>query len=320
MADMGSFIRRCLLFAVCGVMAYPFLIAVMSALLSNDLMPNLRYPLGGYGHLHSRMAELRGHKDVDVVFLGSSHAYRGFDPRIWANRGYRAFNLGSSAQTPLQTEVMAKAHVTGLHPSVVIFEVHPNTFTDEGVESAVDMIANRPIDAGTWCMALRIPNAKVINALGYGALRHASGRDDGFSEPARSKEDLYVGDGFVERVNGRFKAEGKLTRVSVEPLSAQWNAFQRTLEYLRAQDLDVILVEAPMTRWMYEGMYRDHGRFEELMNSSGRYINMNGKVALTDSLHFFTKGHLNQAGVRLFNEALIDSLRGRGWLPAPEAQ
>lgn len=314
---MWSFIRRCMFFGVFAIVSYPFLIAIMSALLPNELMPNLRYPLGGYGHMYSRMKELKGHATVDVVFLGSSHAYRGFDPRIWSRAGYSAFNLGSSAQTPLQTEVMAKAHVPGLDPAVVIMEVHPNTFMDEGVESAVDLIANRPIDAGTWCMAARIPNAKVINAMGYGALRHASGRDDGFVEAARNKEDVYTGNGFVERINGHFSPVGRPVPVAVEPRPAQWKAFQRTLESLRSQGRQVILVEAPMTRWMYQGMYRDHPRFARLMEESGRFIDMNGKVELDDSLHFFTKGHLNQAGVERFNQALIDTLERRGWLPQP---
>lgn len=314
------FIGRCLLFAVCCVIVYPCLIAVMSALLPNELMPNLRYPLGAYGHMYSRMAELRGHRPVDVVFLGSSHAYRGFDPRIWAEHGYSAYNLGSSAQTPLQTEVMAKAHVPSLHPRLVLFEVLPDRFLDEGVEPAVDLIANRPIDAWTWCMALRIPNAKVMNALVYGLLRQATEHDHGFVEPAQNKEDVYVGDGFVERKIGHFQPSEKLVRLTVEPLPVQWNAFQRTMESLRSQGCEVVLVEAPMTQWMYTGMYRDHERFEERMNASGHYINMNGKVVLDDSLHFFTKGHLNQAGVRLFNEALIDTLRRRGWLPDPGIQ
>ncbi|MBK7296388.1 MAG: hypothetical protein IPI91_06900 [Flavobacteriales bacterium] len=41
---------------------------------------------------------------------------------------------------------------------------------------------------------------------------------------------------------------------------------------------------------------------------------MNDKVALTDTLHFTDGHHLNQAGVELFNAALIDTLIERGWL------
>src|SRR5262245_26702081 len=39
----------------------------------------------------------------DVLVLGSSHAYRGYDPEHFAKRGLRMFNLGSTAQTPMNS-------------------------------------------------------------------------------------------------------------------------------------------------------------------------------------------------------------------------
>ena len=40
--------------------------------------------------------------NIDVLVLGSSHAYRGFDPRIFKKAGIKLFNFGSSGQTLLQ--------------------------------------------------------------------------------------------------------------------------------------------------------------------------------------------------------------------------
>lgn len=318
MKHILAHLRKLLLFGLLTALLYPFLLLGLSAVLPARFVGNVRYPLGGYGHMHSRIREMEGHAPVDVLFIGSSHAYRGFDPRIWQKRGLSAFNLGSSAQTPLQSELLLEHALPILRPRLVIFEVHPGPFRDPGVESAVDLIANRPIDGASARMALRMRDAIVFNTLCYGMLRQASGLDAAFQEPAAKKEDLYVGDGFVQRLKGGFHPEGKLRPESTEPLPQQWSAFQRILAQLGEDGYPVILVEAPMSQWMYANAYRDHDRFAQRMSSSGRYIDMNGKVSLEDEAHFFTQGHLDQAGVELFNEALLDTLAGRGWLPDPE--
>jgi hypothetical protein len=311
------FLLRVLGFGLFTAALYPGLLALFSFALPNAYTPNVRYPLNSYGHQRTRMQELAQQPPVDIVFLGSSHAYRGFDPRIWQRHGYMSYNLGSSAQSLLQTELVVAAHVPELKPKLVIVEVHPNPFRADGIESAVDMIANRPIDVHTAGMALRLPDVLTWNALAYGLVRQASGADERLPEAPMRGMDTYIDGGFVERRSGTFEPQGSLKREPVVPLPMQWNAFERMLKALREQGVEVILVEAPMTRWYYENGFSDHDAFERRMAASGRYINMNGKVELSDSLHFFTKGHLNQAGVELFNAALIDTLERRGWLPEP---
>jgi hypothetical protein len=43
---------------------------------------NLFYRIGSFGHMYSRINELKTIKDVDILIIGSSHAYQGFDTRI----------------------------------------------------------------------------------------------------------------------------------------------------------------------------------------------------------------------------------------------
>ena len=62
--------------------------------------------MGCYGHTFTRMQDAQKTKNVDVLIVGSSHAYRGIDPRILQKDGISAFNLGSSAQTPINTKVL----------------------------------------------------------------------------------------------------------------------------------------------------------------------------------------------------------------------
>ena len=312
---MSAFLRRLVVFGLVAVLAYPVLIFLFGLILPGQLAGNVRYPLGAYGHMNTRMKEVQGQAPVDVLFIGSSHAYRGFDPRIWAKRGYSSFNLGSSAQTPIQSELLLKQYLPTLRPRLVVMEVHPGPFREEGVESAVDLMANRPVDAAISGMAWNMGDVMVCNTLLYAKVRQALGMDDDFNEDPVKDHDQYVNGGFVQRTKGGFVPVGKLRRESTTPSPEQWEAFQRILAYLRSQRCPVVLVEAPMTRWMYEGLYADHHVFADSMSGAGRYIDMNGQVALTDTVHFFTKGHLDQAGVEIFNEALLDTLEGRAWLP-----
>src|SRR5438477_3987320 len=63
---------------------------------------------GGIGHTLQRLREVESVGSVDILFIGSSHAYRGFDPRLFAETGLTSFNLGSKAQSPLNSYFLLK--------------------------------------------------------------------------------------------------------------------------------------------------------------------------------------------------------------------
>ena len=106
---------RLLIFMIFCAFMYGVLLVVWAAILPAKFAGNVKHPLGGGGHLHTRLAEVQDHAPVDILFLGSSLAYRGFDTRIWKERGYTAFNLGSSAQSPVPVSYThLRAHETVL--------------------------------------------------------------------------------------------------------------------------------------------------------------------------------------------------------------
>ena len=123
---------------------------IVAICLAGDFIPskwtkNLIYKSGGAGHSLNRFDEVKNKENVDILFLGSSHTYRGFDNRIFNNasaNGFTSFNLGSSAQTPIQTEVLLNRYLNQLNPKIAIYEVYPITFTLDGIESAMDLISN----------------------------------------------------------------------------------------------------------------------------------------------------------------------------------
>lgn len=160
---MRQFLRSSGQFLLFATAFYVVVLLLWGWLMPARFTPNLRYVAGGYGHMHTRLQEVKTLDSIDILFLGSSHAYRGFDPRIFGDAGYTVFNLGSSAQTPEQTLVLLRKYLPQLHPNMVIFEVYPATFANSGVESSLDLISNSRPDFLTLQMAFSINDIRTYN-------------------------------------------------------------------------------------------------------------------------------------------------------------
>ncbi|HQV51315.1 MAG: hypothetical protein IPI00_16010 [Flavobacteriales bacterium] len=306
---------RLLIFMIFCAFMYGVLLVVWAAILPAKFAGNVKHPLGGGGHLHTRLAEVQDHAPVDILFLGSSLAYRGFDTRIWKERGYTAFNLGSSAQSPVQTEQLVKEFVDQLQPQVVIMEVYSILSTSDGVESSLSMIANHKLDAGLLEMAGRVGNILTFNTLIYASCRKLLGVDKNFKEPLYEAPDRYIPGGFVEHDSAEFRDKGNSNSVRKEPIAFQWDAFLRTCALLKAKNCRIIFIVTPTTSANQNMMLANPTETDNWFRSQPNYLDMNGKVLLNDSTDFFDSKHLQQGAVFKFNNALIDTLIDRNWLP-----
>ncbi|MDB5083474.1 MAG: hypothetical protein JWN30_360 [Bacilli bacterium] len=66
----------------------------------------------------------RMNKNIDVVFLGSSHAYRSFDPFYFDRLlGVNSFNFGHSDQNPIDSYYVLNEVLQYDHPKEVVFEL-----------------------------------------------------------------------------------------------------------------------------------------------------------------------------------------------------
>ncbi|MBK9174842.1 MAG: hypothetical protein IPM46_00600 [Flavobacteriales bacterium] len=290
------------------------LLVIWGELVPVKLRPNLLHPAQVYGYLDTRLKEADASPPVDVLFLGSSKAYRGFDPRIWAGRGFRAFNLGSTGQTPLQMEVLVQRYADRLKPRLVIIEVDASPFMDEGVEASLDFFANGPVDRPALEMAWRLGHLKTWNAVGFGLWLECTGRRNPRPEPPSMGTDTYVPGGFVEHESGPFEPPSNPPAITIRLRRAQVEAFHRTLRALDVADVPYVLVSAPVTDALYRSR-RGQDELTTMLQGCGRYMAMQDPATYDDRTHFYDLGHLNQRGVERFNTALIDCLERRGWLP-----
>ncbi len=273
------------------------------------LKPNLDYRVGSNGHMFSRLAEVKKTKDVDILFLGSSHTYRGFDTRIFSKAEWKSFNLGSSSQTPLQTSVLLDRYLAQLNPKTVIYEVYPETFIIDGVESSLGLIANDKNDWYSFKMTLKINNIKTYNTFLYGSMRDLFILNKSYHEPVMKDNDTYIPGGFVQRDIDYYKPiDFDKTKISIN--KKQLESFHQIIALLKRKDIDVILVYAPISTAKYKS-YSNNLYFDSIMESYSEYYNFNEMIHLNDSTDFYDADHMNQFGVEKFNIKLIEILNKR---------
>lgn len=259
------------------------------------------------GHTQTRLNEVKNFGVVDILFLGSSHAYRGFDTRIFQKAGFRSFNLGTSAQTPLQTQILLHRYLDRLRPKIIVYEVFPTTFSIDGVESFADILANDSIDLNTFKLAIALHNVRLYNSMLYQFISDPLNKNLQSVQPEKIDDDTYVSGGYVEKEKSYFKYIDH-PKQEWDFNDDQFKAFEETLTYIKKRNVEVILVFAPITSSFYHS-HINNLLFNDRMKRYAKYYNYNETMSMNDSLHFMDEHHLNQEGVQLFNQSLIKDLR-----------
>lgn len=268
------------------------------------MLRNVEYHLGHPDHTYTRAREAATADAVDVLFIGSSHAYRTFDPRVFAANGLTTFNLGSSNQTPIQTEALLHRYLHRLNPRLVVFEVHPDILAYDGVESSLYWLCNAPPSIHNIPMVIRSHNAKVVCTAIYATLHNACSKQFGtFAEEPCIDGNCYVRGGFVERNDEPWKPSPQPAD-TVHPLPDQLHALQRTLQWLAKEGVDCLMLEVPDSRALEEAT-AGLEEFRQQMRALGDF-HCPRPEALCDSLHFLDPGHLNPDGARLYCDYITD--------------
>jgi len=289
------------------VSVYVVLVLVWGTLSPSLLKPNINYNLGSYGYLNSRLKEAKQVSDVDIVFLGSSHTSRGFDNRIFAEAGYSSFNLGSAAQTPVQTQLLVERYLDSLSPELVIYEVYPAVFMLDGIESALDVVSNDKNDWLSLKMASKINQLKVYNTYLYSVLRDLIRLDDDYVEPIKFKKDTYISGGYIEKMVYFNEPKSYTDSIEFYIPDFQLESFEFVINAVKASGAELKIVYAPITKVLYRS-YTNNDYFDKLMTKYGDYRNYNKVLKLNDTVHFYDDNHLNQLGVKVFNEKVIEDL------------
>lgn len=264
---------------------------------------NIPYRPSSYGHLKSRIADIPNFQNVDILVIGSSHAYRGFDPRIFEKHGLTLFNLGSSSQTPRQSYFLLKEYIDTIQPSMVIFEVYPRMFALEGVEAVTDLISNDNLSFSLVEHAILYGDIITLNTLIYRVFDELVLRNT-YEEPVKRGNDTYVSGGYVETDTG-FHRQVEITESKPFHFKdEQFKYFEKALSLLKARGISFVFIQTPVTSALAE-VQKTPEVFIEKMKSLGVYIDYQKNSNYIDSIDFVDANHLSQHGVNIFNKLLI---------------
>lgn len=300
---MKNFLKNILLFSIFASVFYIVVMPLWAHIMPSFMAKNVRNCVGCYGHLFTRAQEAQQVKNPDILFVGSSHAYRGFDPRVFEKEGISVFNLGSSSQTPINSKVLLHQYLDKINPKMVVIESYAGTLSADGVESSLDLLSNNKIDKYAVEMTFDINEISTYNTLIYGYFRQIFGLNKNFVEPQKQNGDTYIKGGFVESV---FRKNS----LSEEPVE-KWNISPKQIEilkenikFIQKRNIPVILVQTPITQKLYNSR-TDNKEVDQLLSELGTYKNFQGEIPLNDTIDFYDSNHLNQQAVVKFNEYFI---------------
>ncbi len=265
--------------------------------------------------MHSRMQEIKSIKKIDVLVVGSSHAYRGYDPRLFAESGYTMFNLGSSNQTPVQALALLRTYMSRLNPDLVIYDVFPGIFESDGVESSLDVIANETFNWHTIRMAFQVNHLKTYNVLVNDLFVEGLRINRGFKEPRyKSKDnDSYIQGGYVEKDKDFLRNQSSLSNLFWSPRNDQWKSFLEVEQLVDAKGAQFLMVRSPVDSSYYH-RYSNQDEISERFKVVGDYIDFNDLMKLRYKEDLYDRHHLYQSGVDKFNKSLINIIKQKGFI------
>ncbi len=308
---MKNFLKNIILFSLFFSITYISGVFIFGHFIDNEYKTNLKYSRGYYGHLYSRIHNIKDYKNIDILFLGSSHTYRGFDTRIFKKQNIITFNLGSSAQTPIQSLTLVKRYINELNPKLIIMEVFPSTFSIDGVESALDIISNTDPTIGYLDMIFKTKSFKVFNTYLYAYTKSLLPINNNFLEPKIIDKDTYIDGGFVQReIEFNSSTQKEITCLNQYKYNDnQLDALHDIVDFAKENNTKIAFVYAPVSKNKTQE-YNNHELPDSIYASFNiPYINFRELKGINDSIHFYDSHHLNQNGVTIFNDTLIQELQ-----------
>lgn len=252
-----------------------------------------------------RVQDMQQLDSLDILFLGSSRSFMGFDTRTFNAHGYSAFNFGTAAQTPVQTAMLLDRYLDGISPRMVIYEVYLEGFENDGVESAIDLLGSDHVDIHAWQMVNTVKKPMTYNAFLFAYMKGWLGQPLEFTDNPGGYIPM---SGYIDRdVTFNGTMDKTFPSRDVDVLDYQWQAFLSIVEELRERKIPLLLVQAPVPSARYDAM-NNKDSIQNMLRSQGDFLDFNNIIALDDSLHFEDDSHLNQSGVEVFNLKLIELL------------
>lgn len=309
---MKIFLKRSIWFLLIALFIFPIFTVLLEIFKPNGLFLKVNDVRGETGFTWTRLREAEKTSDIDVLILGSSLAYRGIDTRAFDSLGIKAFNLGTSAQTPVETEYIIQKYLERLNPKLIIWDLSPSSLMDSGFESFLDLCSNDGVDSNMINLFYRLKRFDAISTLLAVGIKRSLFSDGNFIEPQIKRRERYISGGFVEREIERVGRYPNLPFVNFSPKLIQIQAINRIFQQIKERNIKIILVAAPIHPDKYR-TFLGLDYHEELV---GEWVGKYSLIGFWDfnkmdinPQFYYDQLHLNKEGVDLYNTSLVNQLK-----------
>lgn len=299
-----TFFQKAFLFTGIFFLLYGLLLVLIGQCMSISFGTQFYYPEGGTGHSQLRFQEIKSQKNIDLLFIGSSHAYRNYDTRIFNQEQIHTFNLGSTAQTPIQTWEILQHLPHHLLPKRLIIDFYLPLFYNEGIESSIDLLANTDFYPMRWN---EYHDVKWYNALLYRTLSLKLLNLQPKKNPERIGHDQYITGGYVQS-DQAYDARHQTPKVSGVVNESQVSALQNIVRWANEHNIKWMIVQSPILPSHEAAKYETLPLAIQKIIPKEKFINGQNAVALALK-NFIDSDHLSAEGVQNYNSWLMDTLK-----------
>jgi hypothetical protein len=259
-----------------------------------------------------RFRDIEKVKKVDILFSGSSHAMRGFDPRIFSKENATSYNVGSASQTPLNSFFILKKYLPILKPKIVIVELFPNVLANDGYESFIDLITNLELSEELLQMSFSLKSISAIISIFEVFIK----RFDSPLQDVKQKfieGESYIKGGYTEIHKIRNADDQTPSDVKLNPSDQQMLYIEKIINLSKKYNSEILFVIHPLPIDYLSSI----SNYDQVSALVKHFVEKKGSVLMDFNYtlplgsydNFMDAHHLNSAGVKLFNEALIDVLK-----------
>ncbi len=286
-----------------------------------SFVPNIKTNTGGPGHSLLRFREAQETKNIDILFIGSSHTSKGFDNRLFAQHNLRTFNMGTGLQTPQNSYYLLQEYVPEMRPKKIIMELFWDVLAYEnGTEACIDITSNAPLSSEIIKMNVETKQFKLINSMLAGYLSRSL-KPLNLAEQQKIKGETYISGGYLEGSHN-----DDYTRTSIAAIKnnnvvlqqKQLDYIVKISAYCKSQGIPLLFVTAPVPQELLNSISNYTAITDEIRNmttlNKNEWINFNDPVyrdqlKLVTITDFDDANHLSQQGVIKFNTLLLNAIR-----------
>ncbi len=244
---------------------------------------------------------------IEVLFVGSSHAYSSFSPmELWNETGIASYNLGTSSQSIPCSYYLIKEGIRTQHPKVIVLETYGVKYDvyyqSTALHIALDEIPfnKTKIEVLTEFLPRTLESDERLEYY-FPIIRFHSRWQELTSADFRARNVFLKG--YHLNCSQKKQQEPVRTTKKKEVWAGMMEYFQRIVELCEENDVELVLYNAPMAKSdKYRSVTQKMNAFYEYAEEQGiSYINfedLREELDLDYQTDFRDKEHLNLYGAR----------------------